>query len=480
MNSATPGIPSAAVIALIDSLSAEGLDPHALAIARHGEVLTSHAWAPWATDRPALSYSSSKTFTSLAIGLLEGEGRLSLEDSAGDLLGLPNPHGITVRHLLTMNTGHSQAQADTFDFDVATLLSTPPAAAPGTSFAYNSDATYALSCIVTALTGERLTDYLRPRLLDPLGIGRRWMKPARGIEQGASGFHLTVGDLAQVGILLGAGGRFGGAQVVPAGYVDELARPWSDTRDPSQPDDPENDWAYGYGYQVWRGRHGFRVDGAYGQFAVVLPAHDLVIAYQGATLDTPRTMRAFWRFLEAVDVADAAANAADDADDAAPTIAGTERRDSWDSRERLAPAPDGDRDATGIRLTEASEASEASEGWTLTLPAHITGGDVQDVAVGATGWARTVLSLAEAPSPAAPVVSGPAVDEGARVVVAARGTADADGILVHVVVATSPHRLIVRRAADGRITAGWHTVPLRGGMLATVAVPAWLADDVAG
>lgn len=477
MSSATPGLPAAAVRVLIDSLSAEGLDPHALAIARGGTILAEHAWAPWSADRAALSYSASKTFTSLAIGLLEGEGRLSLDDAAATLLGLPDAHGITVRHLLTMNTGHSQAQADSFDFDVRTLLSTPPAAAPGTSFAYNSDATYALSCIVTALTGERLTDYLRPRLLDPLGIGRRWMKPAFGIEQGASGFHLTVRDLAQLGILLAGGGRYGGAQVVPGDYVDELSRPWSDTRDPSEPADPENDWTYGYGYQVWRGRHGFRVDGAYGQFAVVLPEQDLVIAYQGATLDTQRTMRAFWRFLDAVEVADAADDDAPSPLDAASpldapsSLDAPSARDSWDARASLLPAPDGQPDARGLEL------ATTADGWSLTIPPGIAGGAAQTIPVGDSGWTRTVLDLPVPAESREPVVVGPVVDDGSHVAVAARGEADADGILIHVVVTTSPHRLIVRQAADGTLTAAWHTVPLRGGTLATIAVPTWLARD---
>lgn len=469
MSSAIPGLPSAAVRALIDSLSAEGLDPHAIAIVRDGTILAEHSWAPWSPDRPALSYSASKTFTSLAIGLLQDEGRLSLDDSAGELLGLPNPHGISVRHLLTMNTGHSQPQVDEFDFDVRALLSTPPAAAPGTSFAYNSDATYALSCIVTALTGERLTDYLRPRLLDPLGIGRRWMKPAFGIEQGASGFHLTVRDLAHLGILLADGGRYGGTQLVPAAYVDELARPWSDTRDPGQPADPENDWSYGYGYQVWRGRHGFRVDGAYGQFAVVLPEQNLVIAYQGATLDTQRTMRAFWRFVEAVEVADAADDAA--APDPGSPVDSVAPLDAWDARASLSPAPDGQPSDAGVAL------AAAPGGWRLTLPPAITGGAAQTVPVSDSGWTRTVLDLPVPHEPGEPVVTGPAVDEGTHVVVAARGEADADGTLIHVVVATSPHRLIVRQTPDGAPTAAWHTVPLRGGTLATLAVPAWLAAD---
>ncbi|MGB4780028.1 serine hydrolase domain-containing protein, partial [Microbacterium sp.] len=307
------GIPTPALIALADRLQDEGLDPHALLIARHGEVAFETAWAPYRLDRPALVYSASKTYTSLAIGFLADEGRLTLDADVGALLGEPNPHGITVRHLLTMNTGHDDAQIARIDDEPRDLLRTAPAHEPGTHFAYNSPATHALSTIVTALTGEPLTAYLRPRLLDPLGIGGRWMRPHGGIEHGASGLHLTVEDLARTAIMLGAGGVFAAAsgrvQVAPAWYVAEMSRAWSDTAafdGPAAAPGEVNDWALGYGYQVWRGRHGFRLDGAAGQFGLVLPEHDLVIAYQGATLDTQAVLRAFWAFVAAVEIADAA------------------------------------------------------------------------------------------------------------------------------------------------------------------------------
>lgn len=202
------GIPTAALAALADRLQDEGLDPHALLIARHGEVAFETAWAPYRLDRPALVYSASKTYTSLAIGFLADEGRLGLDDSAGALLGVPNPHEITVRHLLTMNTGHSAEQIERVGDDPRMLLAIDPAHAPGSHFAYNSPATHALSAIVTAVTGEALTTYLRPRLLDPLAIGERWMSSRGGIEHGASGYHLTVDDLARTGVMLGAGGVF--------------------------------------------------------------------------------------------------------------------------------------------------------------------------------------------------------------------------------------------------------------------------------
>uniref|UniRef100_UPI0024AC91DE serine hydrolase n=1 Tax=Microbacterium flavum TaxID=415216 RepID=UPI0024AC91DE len=88
------GIPAAAFAALADRLQEEGLDPPALLVARGGVVAFETAWAPYRLEQPALVYSVSKTYASLASGFLVDEGRLGLDDSVGDLLGLPNPHGI--------------------------------------------------------------------------------------------------------------------------------------------------------------------------------------------------------------------------------------------------------------------------------------------------------------------------------------------------------------------------------------------------
>lgn len=444
------GIPEAAVLALAERLAAEGLDPHALLVARHGEVAFEAAWAPYRLERPALVYSASKTYTSLAVGFLADEGRLTLDDSAGLHLGEENPYGITVRHLLTMNTGHSVEQIERIGTDPRVLLREAPAFAPGTHFGYNSPATHALSAIVTAITGEPLTAYLRPRLLDPLGIGERWMSPYGGIEHGASGFHLTVDDLARTAIMLGADGAFDGVQVAPAWYVEEMSRPWSDTaafEGPTAADGEVNDWSLGYGYQVWRGRQGFRLDGAFGQFALVLPDHDLVIAYQGSVFDTQAVLRAFWAFLAAVEVADAAGGADPAADAAAVPSVGAPR-DSWGGRDRLAVAPD-PFDGDGAAL------DEVGDGWVLTLPG------VGTVPVGAS-W-QEVAVAGEAPAGAS---------DATHLRLATRGERREDGsVLVHVVDTTSPHRAIVRRAADGAIAAGWHIAPLRGGWEA-LRVPA--------
>lgn len=459
------GSPSAALLALAARLQDEGLDPHALLVARAGDVVFETAWAPYALDRPALVYSASKTYTSLAIGFLADEGRVGLDDSAGDLLGEPNPHGITVRHLLTMNTGHDSAQIGSVGADPRNLLRIAPAHEPGTFFAYNSPATHALSAIVTAVTGEPLTAYLRPRLLDPLGIGDRWMSAVGGIEHGASGYHLTVDDLARTATMLGAGGVWQGRQVAPAWYVEEMSRPWSTTAafdGPPAGEGEVNDWSLGYGYQVWRGRHGFRLDGAAGQFGLVLPEHDLVIAYQGATLDTQATLRAFWAFVDAVEVA-AAAGGADgigEVVDGAPALSAP--HDTWDARDLLTIMAEAPFDAAGLALVDAGD------GWTLTLPT------VGELPVG-TAWQEVAVDADADVVAGAPGVGDPAT----RLALATRGEARGDGsVLVHVVDTTSPHRAIVVREADGTLRAGWHIPPLGGGW-AALRVPASViaADD---
>lgn len=453
-------IPPGPIDALLTRLE-DGLDPHAVMIVRGGTVAFEAAWAPYRVDRSALVYSVSKTFTSVAIGLLESEGALTLDDSVGEILGLPNPHGITVRHLLTMNTGHSPQQIEhDLRFDLTALLTVPPEAAPGTRFAYNSDATYALSCIVTALTGERLTDYLRPRLLDPLGIADRWMKPIAGVEQGFSGFHLTVDDIARLSLVLARGGEVNGVQVVPRAYVRDLSRVWSDTADPAAPASAVDDWALGYGYQVWRSRHGFRIDGAYGQFGLVLPESDLVIAYQGATTETARTLEAFWGFIDDLAAAPAPAGA-----DAAlrQRVAAL---DTWTARARISAAPDGAVDTTGWNLRDDGL------GWRLALPAGAV--PTGEIAVGHDDWSATTLIAASAPlspAPPAPLV-GPPVEEGTALAISARGERRADGsVAVHLVNTTSPHRVLLERSAEGVLSAQWHTRPLQGTGFRAVLVP---------
>ena len=63
------------------------------------------------------------------------------------------------------------------------------------------------------------------------------------------------------------------------------------------PNEPQPDWRQGYGFQFWMARHGYRGDGAYGQFCVVLPEQDVVIATTAATEDMQGILDAAWAHL---------------------------------------------------------------------------------------------------------------------------------------------------------------------------------------
>ncbi len=448
------GLDPRALLRTLTALEEQGLDPHGFAIVRDGNVLASGTWAPWSTSQAGLVYSVSKTFTSIAIGHLVDEGRLGITDTVDTHIALPNPFGITIGNLLAMATGHTAEQLAKMgpSYDTATLLSTPPAHPPGSHFAYSSPSSYALSDIVTTVTGQRLTDYLRPRLFGPLGIPDRWWAPQGSVDQGYSGLHLTLGDLTRLGVALTAGGSVDGEQAIPRDWVDALSQPMVDN---SQHDPGSPDSSSGYGRQVWMSQHGYRADGAYGQFCLVVPERNLAIAYLGATRDTQATLTVWWELLDSL--ADAPVPPDPEAD--AELAARLATLDSWRVPMTVDPdAPVMDPAPRPWQLTARPG------GWDLTMgPLSIS---VPDGA-----WLHQRLDV---PLDAFYQLPGQA-DTGC-LLLAARGATVPDGVEIHLVVPSSPHRLVVR-SQQGQLTAAWHTVPLGHPTLAFLAVPALVSGD---
>lgn len=298
------GVDPRSLLALVEALDASPHEMHSLMVLRHGQVVSEGWWAPYRPEIPHLLYSLSKSFTSMAVGLAIDEGLFGLDDTLVSLLGA---HGaepvdervaaITVRHALTMSTGHT---ADPLLEMFGWILENPgsdwldgffalrPGAEPGAPFTYNQFATYSLARIVEAKSGQRLIDYLRPRLLDPLGISdAMWLTDGRH-DLGFSGLHARTEAIASLGQLLLQRGRWGDRQLIPEPWVmAATTQQVSNDAANRAPQDSqvEPDWTSGYGYQFWMCRHGYRGDGALGQFCVVWPDHDVVIATTATTLD---------------------------------------------------------------------------------------------------------------------------------------------------------------------------------------------------
>lgn len=304
------GVDPAALADLVHRLDALG-GAHSLMVLRHGSVVAESWWAPHAPEHRHLMFSVSKAFTAVAVGLAVAEGRLSLDDRVVDLLpddvpADPGPplRAMRVRHLLTMTSGHvaDSLRAAERRRDrptgrwVQAVLADPVEHEPGTLFVYDTGATYLLSAILHRLTGERLLDYLRPRLLEPLGIhGATWEQDPDGIDLGGTGLAVTTEDLAAFGELLLRRGRWGDRQLVPEAWVDAAAA-WQVDSAPQQWD---ADWQLGYGYQLWRctPSGAYRADGAFGQLAVVWPEHDAVVVLTSGSAHVQGQLGAVWASL---------------------------------------------------------------------------------------------------------------------------------------------------------------------------------------
>lgn len=302
------GIPGKAIARFIERAVKELNSLHSFMLLRHGKVAAEVWWSPYAPEHPHLLYSLSKSFTSTAIGLAISEGRFKISDSVTGFFPeerLPNVisgelRSMTLRHLLTMTSGHGQCALDAvkrnnFQGDwIKQILTEPLVYKPGTRFVYNSAATYLLSAILESVTGERLLDYLKPRLFAPLGIeGVRTETSPDGTHVGGWGMSMKTEDIAKFGQLYLQRGRWDERQLIPESWVNE-----STSFQVSNSHSGKMDWAEGYGYQFWRCRHNaFRGDGAFGQYCLVMPDQDAVIAITAGLQNMQQVLDLIWEEL---------------------------------------------------------------------------------------------------------------------------------------------------------------------------------------
>lgn len=301
------GIRSGAILDFLEAADRDIQYLHSLLLLRRGTVVAEGYWSPYQASDQHIFFSLSKSFTSTAIGMLVADGRLTVEDPV--LQHFPdfapsspsdNLKKMRVKHLLTMNTGH--------DVDPTRpvrqggpewrreFLALPVEHEPGTHFVYNSAATYMLSAIVQQLTGQRMVEFLGPRLFEPLGIeGPTWETSPEGIDAGGWGLSARTVDIARFGHLYLQGGLWQGPQIVPRAWVDAA----TSFQVPNASSGNVNpDWQQGYGYQFWRCQHGaYRGDGAFGQFCIVLPEQEAVVAITSGVPDMQAVLNLVWEHL---------------------------------------------------------------------------------------------------------------------------------------------------------------------------------------
>ena len=312
----TPDSVSAAMDGFFKQAASDSMDIHSVMIVKDGSVIYSHWQSEGVDSVPHVLHSVSKTFTAAAVGLAIADGKMALTDKVVDYFPdkLPaevsdNLKAMTVRDLLTMSCGHdiepSFRNGNAGDDWISAFLAHPVVHEPGTFYLYNSLGTYMLSAIVQKVTGEKIVDYLTPRLFEPLHIDKpKWEESPQGINTGGWGLYLKTEDLAKMGQLLLQKGEWNGKQIIPAEWVAEMSKKQVESINPGTRLEQAaergmtketSDWMQGYGYQMWRCRPGcFRADGARGQYIIVVPDKNAVIAITSDVADLQGELNLVW------------------------------------------------------------------------------------------------------------------------------------------------------------------------------------------
>ncbi|MFO0975280.1 MAG: serine hydrolase [Planctomycetaceae bacterium] len=279
----------------LDSLN--GL--HSVMVVRHGHVVAEGWWAPYRPEFRHSLFSLSKSFTSTAVGLAAAEGKLNVNDPViqyfpEDVPQNPsaNLKSMRITDLLRMSTGQqTEPPRNSEEPWTRTFLHHPVPFKPGTHFVYNTSATYMQSAVVQKATGQNLMEFLTPRLFEPLGIeDATWEMSPEGISTGGYGLSVRTEDIAKFGQLYLQKGKWHGKQLIPESWIETAT-----ARQTSNGSNPDSDWDQGYGYQFWRCRHGaYRGDGAFGQYCLVMPEQDTVVAITSGIGNMQSVLNVVW------------------------------------------------------------------------------------------------------------------------------------------------------------------------------------------
>lgn len=313
------GISSVSIHWLINQLESGFTEPHGLIIMRHGKICTEGWWHPYAPGIRHGQQSHSKTYAATAVGIAYTEGLLGLDERLIDIFPEEAPKNpsenlkkLTIHHVLSMSNGMDEEPAPTKDW-IRDFLATEVCHEPGTAYMYNSTGSSMLGAIVRKKTGLGLADYLKPRLFDKIGIDSshmHWVCMPDGMEIGGGGLFATTEDNLRLMKLYADGGVWNGERILAEDYVQKAISFQMPTESERAGNPEADDNFLGYGYQIWMcaPKGVYRADGAMGQFTIVDPSRDLILAITENAAGAhwaQTTLDVIWKFLEQIPVSDA-------------------------------------------------------------------------------------------------------------------------------------------------------------------------------
>lgn len=288
-------IPAAAIEKMEELLLKRQVRIHGYMLLKGKEILTEKYFAPYQKNDLHRMYSITKSMVALAVGLLEKNGMITLDDKICDYFPEKLPEGgahpwceeMTIRDMLTMRTCYASTTYKNYDCDdwTETFFKAKPDHVPGTVFNYDTSSAHVLCALVEKLTGMKMLDYMRQEMLDELGFSKEayLMPDPVGVSQGGSGVMCTLEDVAKIAYLCNRYGTVDGKEFLPEQFM-------RDATANQVPTDiqPKLDEQCGYGYFIWRSREGdFELFGMGGQLALCFPQYDVCFMTMADTIGSP-------------------------------------------------------------------------------------------------------------------------------------------------------------------------------------------------
>ncbi len=276
-------------------------DTAALLVLQHGAVRYEHYALTGGRDVQWISWSVAKSFVSALVGIAMGEGLIgSVDDPINQYApGLNGTayDGVRIEDVLQMSSGarwiedYSDPTSDvhrlaavnrgesTLDEFMAGMVREFE---PATICRYNSADTQALGMLLTGATGRSIADYMREKLVEPLGMEStsHWLTDTVGMEQAFGGLMVTARDFAKIGELYRRGGDWHGTQLVPAEWIARSLVFDKPHLEPGKTMIGDQVLPTGYGYQWWLypgDRGDYSAIGIYNQHVYVDPPSGAVI-----------------------------------------------------------------------------------------------------------------------------------------------------------------------------------------------------------
>ncbi len=283
------GVSSENVIKFMTELEHFGVYLHSFALIKGNEVFAEMYRKPFKKDELHRMYSTTKTFASMALGILIGEGKVKLDDKVIKFFPeyadckYQRVLDMTIEDMLRMSTCFSYgttygAHGPAYKQEnwVSTFFNTDTSHPSGTLFNYDTSASYMCNVIVERITGMPFIEFLKERALNKTGFSKdsKVLKAPEGYTWGGSALLASTLDLARLARLVMLDGEWDGEQLLPRDYVVAAK---SNLIDNCQNGFRTTHGGHGYGYQIWRTvDNTFSFLGMGEQLAICMPEEDLL------------------------------------------------------------------------------------------------------------------------------------------------------------------------------------------------------------